>query len=67
MVCPLNLPVIDECYGLRTCDLGLLASFIEVAMPLKKFLAHAVNDILEVKPVVLSIPIDERNMPDMGY
>jgi hypothetical protein len=41
----------------------LLASFIEIATPLKKFLAHGVNDIFEVKAAVLGVPIDERNMP----
>jgi hypothetical protein len=38
---------------------------LQIATPLKKLLAHGVNDILEVKPVVLSIPTDEHNMPDI--
>ena len=36
----------------------LLVSFIEVATPLKKFLAHGVDDILKVKPVLLSVLVD---------
>jgi hypothetical protein len=40
----------------------LLASFIEVATPLKKLLAHGVHDILGLKPVLPSVAIDEGNM-----
>jgi hypothetical protein len=39
------------------------SSVIEVATLLKKFLAHGVNDILEFKPVILSVLIDKCNMP----